>query len=113
MKLRFSVTGQRIIRTDHTLVASDSRKYITAQVKFDSDWDDITSTYLIFEPESGDAIAAYLTDGAFDESLGVSLAAGRWDVSAHGTNSAGKKVDTAPITIEVQQAGGTEGSAPP
>lgn len=79
----------------------------------DAEWDDITAVYLTFEPRNGTAITAMLTDGAFDESLGVSLSAGTWRVSAHGSNSAGKEIHTTPVLLTVAQAGGLDGEAPP
>lgn len=113
MLLQFTVRGQQIFRVDKTPLASDSRLYIAGAVSFDGEWDDITAIYLNFEPRSGEAINAYLTDGAFDESLGVSLSAGTWRVSAHGSNSAGKEIHTTPILLNVAQAGGRDGEAPP
>lgn len=113
MLLQFTVRGQQIFRVDKTPLASDSRLYIAGAVSFDGEWDDITAAYLNFEPRSGEAINAYLTDGAFDESLGVSLSAGSWKVSAHGSNSAGKEIHTTPVLLNVAQAGGRDGEAPP
>ena len=113
MQLQFTVRGQQIFRVDKTPLASDSRLYIAGAVSFDSEWDDITAVYLNFEPRNGTAITAMLTDGAFDESLGVSLSAGTWRVSAHGTNGAGKEIHTTPILLNVAQAGGRDGEAPP
>ena len=113
MRLKFNVRGQQIFRLDKTPLASDSRLYIAGAVDFDTEWDDITAIYLNFEPRSGEAINAYLTDGAFDESLGVSLSAGTWRVSAHGSNSAGKEIHTTPLLLNVAQAGGRDGEAPP
>lgn len=75
MQLKFTVRGQQIFRLDKTPLASDSRLYIAGAVDFDGEWDDITAFWLNFEPRQGEAINAYLTDGAFDESLGVSLSA--------------------------------------
>lgn len=113
MLLQFTVRGQQIFRLDKTPLASDSRLYIAGAVDFDGEWDDITAIYLNFEPRQGEAINAYLTDGAFDESLGVSLSAGTWRVSAHGTNTAGKEIHTTPLLLNVAQAGGRDGEAPP
>lgn len=113
MLLQFTVRGQQIFRVDKTPLASDSRLYIAGAVSFDGEWDDITAVYLNFEPRNGTAITALLTDGAFDESLGVSLSAGTWRVSAHGTNSAGKEIHTTPVLLNVAQAGGRDGEAPP
>ena len=113
MQLKFTVRGQQIFRVDKTPLASDSRLYIAGAVDFDSEWDDITAVYLTFEPRNGTAITALLTDGMFDESLGVSLSAGTWRVSAHGTNSAGKEIHTTPVLLNVAQAGGRDGEAPP
>lgn len=113
MQLKFTVRGQQIFRLDKTPLASDSRLYIAGAVDFDSEWDDITAFWLNFEPRSGEAINAYLTDGAFDESLGVSLSAGTWRVSAHGSNTAGKEIHTTPLLLNVAQAGGRDGEAPP
>ena len=113
MLLQFTVRGQQIFRVDKTPLASDSRLYIAGAVSFDSEWDDITAVYLNVEPRNGTAITALLTDGAFDESLGVSLSAGTWRVSAHGTNGAGKEIHTTPVLLNVAQAGGLDGEAPP
>ena len=113
MRLKFNVRGQQIFRLDKTPLASDSRLYIAGAVDFDAEWDDITAVYLNFEPRNGTAITALLTDGAFDESLGVSLSAGTWRVSAHGSNSAGKEIHTTPLLLNVAQAGGRDGEAPP
>ena len=113
MQLKFTVRGQQIFRLDKTPLASDSRLYIAGAVSFDGEWDDITAIWLNFEPRQGEAINAYLTDGAFDESLGVSLSAGTWRVSAHGTNTAGKEIHTTPLLLNVAQAGGRDGEAPP
>lgn len=113
MQLKFTVRGQQIFRLDKTPLASDSRLYIAGAVDFDGEWDDITTFWLNFEPRSGEAINAYLTDGAFDESLGVSLSAGTWRASAHGTNTAGKEIHTTPLLLNVAQAGGRDGEAPP
>ena len=113
MLLQFTVRGQQIFRVDKTPLASDSRLYIAGAVSFDGEWDDITAIYLTFEPRNGTAITALLTDGAFDESLGVSLSAGTWRVSAHGSNSAGKEIHTTPLLLNVAQAGGRDGEAPP
>lgn len=113
MRLKFTVRGQQIFRVDKTPLASDSRLYIAGAVSFDGEWDDITAVYLTFEPRNGTAITALLTDGAFDESLGVSLSAGTWRVSAHGTNTAGKEIRTTPLLLNVAQAGGRDGEAPP
>lgn len=112
MQLEFTVRGQQIFRVDKTPLASDSRLYIAGKVAFDAEWDDITAVYLNFEPRSGEAINAYLTDGAFDESLGVSLSAGSWRVSAHGSNSAGKEIHTTSVLLNVAQAGCRNGKAP-
>ena len=112
MLLQFTVRGQQIFRVDKTPLASDSRLYIAGAVSFDAEWDDITAVYLTFEPRNGTAITALLTDGAFDESLGVSLSAGTWRVSAHGSNSAGKEIHTTPLLLNVAQAGGRDGEAP-
>ena len=113
MLLQFTVRGQQIFRLDKTPLASDSRLYIAGAVSFDGEWDDITAVYLNFEPRNGTAITALLTDGVFDESLGVSLSAGTWRVSAHGSNSAGKEIHTTPVLLNVAQAGGLDGEAPP
>ena len=113
MLLQFTVRGQQIFRVDKTPLASDSRLYIAGAVDFDTEWDDITAAYLNFEPRNGTAITALLTDGAFDESLGVSLSAGTWRVTAHGSNSAGKEIHTIPVLLNVVQAGGLDGEAPP
>lgn len=113
MLLQFTVRGQQIFRVDKTPLASDSRLYIAGAVSFDGEWDDITAFWLNFEPRQGEAINAYLTDGAFDESLGVSLSAGTWRVSAHGSNTAGKEIHTTPLLLNVAQAGGRDGEAPP
>ena len=113
MLLQFTVRGQQIFRVDKTPLESDSRLYIAGAVSFDGEWDDITAVYLNFEPRNGTAITALLTDGAFDESLGVSLSAGTWRVSAHGTNGAGKEIHTTPVLLNVAQAGGLDGEAPP
>ena len=113
MLLQFTVRGQQIFRVDKTPLASDSRLYIAGAVSFDAEWDDITAVYLTFEPRNGTAITALLTDGAFDESLGVSLSAGTWRVSAHGSNTAGKEIHTTPLLLNVAQAGGRDGEAPP
>lgn len=113
MLLQFTVRGQQIFRVDKTPLASDSRLYIAGAVGFDAEWDDITAFWLNFEPRQGEAINAYLTDGAFDESLGVSLSAGTWRVSAHGSNTAGKEIHTTPVLLNVAQAGGRDGEAPP
>ena len=113
MQLKFTVRGQQIFRVDKTPLASDSRLYIAGAVDFDTEWDDITAAYLNFEPRQGEAINAYLTDGVFDESLGVSLSAGTWRVSAHGSNTAGKEIHTTPVLLTVAQAGGLDGEAPP
>lgn len=113
MRLKFTVRGQQIFRLDKTPLASDSRLYIAGAVSFDGEWDDITAVYLNFEPRNGTAITALLTDGAFDESLGVSLSAGTWRVSAHGSNTAGKEIHTTPLLLNVAQAGGRDGEAPP
>lgn len=113
MLLQFTVRGQQIFRVDKTPLASDSRLYIAGAVSFDGEWDDITAFWLNFEPRQGEAIKAYLTDGAFDESLGVSLSAGTWRVSAHGSNTAGKEIHTTPLLLNVAQAGGRDGEAPP
>lgn len=113
MQLKFTVRGQQIFRLDKTPLASDSRLYIAGAVDFDAEWDDITAFWLNFEPRQGEAINVYLTDGAFDESLGVSLSAGTWRVSAHGTNTAGKEIHTTPVLLNVAQAGGRDGEAPP
>ena len=113
MQLKFTVRGQQIFRLDKTPLASDSRLYIAGAVDFDAEWDDITAIWLNFEPRQGEAINAYLTEGAFYESLGVSLSAGTWRVSAHGSNTAGKEIHTTPVLINVAQAGGRDGEAPP
>ena len=114
MLLQFTVRGQQIFRVDKTPLASDSRLYIAGAVSFDSEWDDITAIWLNFEPRTGTAITALLADGnSFDESLGVSLSAGTWRVSAHGTNGAGKEIHTTPVLLNVAQAGGRDGEAPP
>ena len=114
MRLKFNVRAQQIFRADRIPLASDSRLYIAATAVFDSEWDDITARWLTFEPRTGTAITALLTDGSsFDESLGVSLSAGTWRVSAHGSNSAGKEIHTTPVLINVAQAGGRDGEAPP
>ena len=113
MRLRFNVRAQQIFRADRIPLASDSRLYIAATAVFDSEWDDITARWLTFEPRNGTAITALLTDGAFDESLGVSLSAGTWRVSAHGSNTAGKEIHTTPVLLNVAQAGGRDGEAPP
>ena len=85
MRLIFNVTAQQISRVDRIPLASDSRLYIAATAVFDSEWDDITARWLTFEPRTGTAITAVLADGSsFEESLGVSLSAGAWRVSAHG-----------------------------
>ena len=114
MRLKFNVRAQQIFRVDKTPLASDSRLYIAATAVFDSEWDDLTARWLTFEPRTGTAITAVLADGSsFDESLGVSLSAGTWRVSAHGTNSAGKEIHTTPVLLNVAQAGGRDGEAPP
>lgn len=113
MQLKFTVRGQQIFRVDKIPLASDSRLYIAGAVDFDGEWDDITARWLTFEPRTGTAITAVLADGAFDESLGVSLSAGSWRVSAHGTNTAGKEIHTTPLLLNVAQAGGRDGEAPP
>lgn len=117
MLLEFSVRGQQIFRLDKTPLASDSRLYIAGNVRFNAEWDDITSAYLNFDPkinpEIGEPINVYLDNGAFDESRGVSLSAGTWLVSAHGTNTAGKEIHTTPLLLNVAQAGGIDGEAPP
>lgn len=114
MRLKFNVRAQQIFRADRIPLASDSRLYIAATAEFDSEWDDITARWLTFEPRTGTAITAVLADGnSFDESLGVSLPAGTWRVSAHGTNSAGKEIHTTPVLLNVAQAGGRDGDAPP
>ena len=114
MRLKFNVRAQQIFRVDRIPLASDSRLYIAATAEFDSEWDDITARWLTFEPRTGTAITAVLADGnSFDESLGVSLSAGTWRVSAHGTNSAGKEIHTTPVLLNVAQAGGLDGEAPP
>ncbi len=114
MRLKFNVRAQQIFRVDRIPLASDSRLYIAATAVFDSEWDDITARWLTFEPRTGTAITAVLADGnSFEESLGVSLSAGTWRVSAHGTNSAGKEIHTTPVLLNVAQAGGRDGEAPP
>ena len=121
MKLRYKVRAQEIKRVDTYRLASDSRLYIGGEVEFDVEWEDITSRYLTFEladkvcsSQVPTILHAYLdSDDTFPESLGISLSAGVWLVSAHGTNSAGKRIDTAPIELYVARAGGTEGEAPP
>ena len=114
MRLKFNVHAQQIFRVDRIPLASDSRLYIAATAVFDSEWDDITARWLTFEPRAGTAITAVLADGSsFEESLGVSLSAGTWRVSAHGTNSAGKEIHTTPVLLNVAQAGGLDGEAPP
>lgn len=114
MRLKFNVRAQQIFRLDRIPLASDSRLYIAATAVFDSEWDDITARWLTFEPRTGTAITAVLADGSsFEESLGVSLSAGTWRVSAHGSNSAGKEIHTTPVLINVAQAGGLDGEAPP
>lgn len=114
MRLKFNVRAQQIFRADRIPLASDSRLYIAATAVFDSEWDDITARWLTFEPRTGTAITAVLADGSsFEESLGVSLSAGTWRVSAHGTNSAGKEIHTTPVLLNVTQAGGRDGEAPP
>lgn len=114
MRLKFNVRAQQIFRLDKTPLASDSRLYIAATAVFDSEWDDITARWLTFEPRTGTAITAVLADGnSFDESLGVSLSAGTWRVSAHGSNTAGKEIHTTPVLLTVAQAGGLDGEAPP
>ena len=114
MRLKFNVRAQQIFRMDRIPLASDSRLYIAATAEFDSEWDDITARWLTFEPRAGTAITAVLADGSsFEESLGVSLSAGTWRVSAHGSNSAGKEIHTTPVLLNVAQAGGLDGEAPP
>lgn len=114
MRLKFNVRAQQIFRVDRIPLASDSRLYIAATAVFDSEWDDISARWLTFEPRTGTAITAVLADGnSFEESLGVSLSAGTWRVSAHGTNSAGKEIHTTPVLLNVAQAGGRDGEAPP
>ena len=114
MRLKFNVHAQQIFRVDRIPLASDSRLYIAATAVFDSEWDDITARWLTFEPRAGTAITAVLADGSsFEESLGVSLSAGTWRVSAHGSNSAGKEIHTTPVLLNVAQAGGLDGEAPP
>ena len=114
MRLKFNVRAQQIFRVDRIPLASDSRLYIAATAEFDSEWDDITARWLTFEPRAGTAITAVLADGnSFDESLDVSLSAGTWRVSAHGSNSAGKEIHTTPVLLNVAQAGGLDGEAPP
>lgn len=114
MRLKFNVRAQQIFREDRIPLASDSRLYIAATAVFDSEWDDITARWLTFEPRTGTAITAVLADGSsFDESLGVSLSAGTWRVSAHGTNTAGKEIHTTPLLLNVAQAGGRDGETPP
>lgn len=114
MRLKFNVRAQQIFRVDRIPLASDSRLYIAATAVFDSEWDDITARWLTFEPRTGTAITAVLADGSsFEESLGVSLSAGTWRVSAHGSNSAGKEIHTTPVLLNVAQAGGRDGEAPP
>ena len=114
MRLKFNVRAQQIFRADRIPLASDSRLYIAATAVFDSEWDDITARWLTFEPRTGTAITAVLADGnSFDESLGVSLSAGTWRVSAHGSNTAGKEIHTTPVLLTVAQAGGLDGEAPP
>lgn len=114
MRLKFNVRAQQIFRVDRIPLASDSRLYIAATAVFDSEWDDITARWLTFEPRAGTAITAVLADGnSFEESLGVSLSAGTWRVSAHGSNSAGKEIHTTPVLLNVAQAGGLDGEAPP
>ena len=114
MRLKFNVRAQQIFRADRIPLASDSRLYIAATAGFDSEWDDITARWLTFEPRTGTAITAVLADGSsFEESLGVSLSAGTWRVSAHGSNSAGKEIHTTPVLLNVAQAGGRDGEAPP
>lgn len=133
MKLRYNVAAQVMYRVDTYRLASESRLYISGEVSFDSEWTDVTSRYLTFELVgsgcSNDVptiIHAYLDRSesdresaagddvwTFPESLDISLSAGVWLVSAHGTNSAGKRIDTAPIELYVARAGGTEGEAPP
>ena len=114
MRLKFNVRAQQIFRADRIPLASDSRLYIAATAEFDSEWDDLTARWLTFEPRTGTAITAVLADGnSFDESLGVSLSAGTWRVSAHGSNTAGKEIHTTPVLLTVAQAGGLDGEAPP
>lgn len=114
MRLKFNVRAQQIFRVDRIPLASDSRLYIAATAEFDSEWDDLTARWLTFEPRTGTAITAVLADGnSFEESLGVSLSAGTWRVSAHGSNSAGKEIHTTPVLVNVAQAGGLDGEAPP
>lgn len=108
MKLRFNVREQVVYRTDMYQLASNSRLYISGEVSFDSEWADITSRYLTFELPSIEVIHAYLeSSGCFTESLGISLSAGVWLVSAHGTNSTGKRIDTVPIELYVAKSGGS------
>ena len=114
MRLKFNVHAQQIFRVDRSPLASDSRRYIAATAEFDSEWDDLTARWLTFEPRTGTAITAVLADGSsFEESLGVSLSAGTWRVSAHGSNSAGKEIHTTSVLLNVAQAGGHDGEAPP
>lgn len=114
MRLIFNVRAQQIFRADRIPLASDSRLYIAATAEFDSEWDDLTARWLTFEPRTGTAITAVLADGnSFEESLGVSLSAGTWRVSAHGSNTAGKEIHTTPVLLTVAQAGGLDGEAPP
>ena len=114
MRLKFNVRAQQIFRADRIPLASDSRLYIAATAEFDSEWDDLTARWLTFEPRTGTAITAVLADGnSFEESLGVSLSAGTWRVSAHGSNTAGKEIHTTPVLLNVAQAGGRDGEAPP
>lgn len=116
MSLIFLVENQSIswLNRENT-VASDSRNYLSGEVRFGEGWENLASKWLTFERRDGteDPIKILLDGDKFTSDAHLTLSAGDWYVSAHGINSDGETyIPTVQIMITVEKAGGEDGDAP-
>ena len=113
MQLKFTVTAQRISRTDAERPVAGSVGYLTAAFLFSVDWDDLVKT-AIFRAGSGTAYEVELDADNACIIPADAIVSGTMYVSVRGDSASGDTVflPTQGYPVQVYPAGATSGIAP-
>jgi len=114
MQLDFTVTSQRISRTDEEKPVASSVGYLTAAFIFSTDWDDLVKT-AIFQAGAGTPYEVALdADDECDVPSAV-IVSGTMYISVRGDSASGDTVflPTQAFGIQIYPSGATSGIAQP
>ena len=108
MQLKFTLQGQRLIRTDKLRPVADSKNFLGAEFEFSHQWSGCEKT-AIFKSSDGDAFSVLLNEDKC--AVPYEVSGGEFYVSVFGIKDE-MRITSDEISVFVEVSGYTEGETP-